>query len=96
MSEGEAWTRKVRDFAGARGRSACLFVMSLALTAQGCASSLDMARSYDPGRAATTIPYAGVRGGRLFPDYEPIGTVILTGKELAAPPKSVKPKGGGK
>lgn len=59
-----------------------------------------MATAYDLSRPATTIPYAGVRGARQFPDYEPIGRSILSGAEPfpagSATPKSSKPKGGSK
>jgi hypothetical protein len=82
-----------------RPRSA-LPALVLALSASGCAGSLDMATAYDPSRPATTIPYAGVRGARQFPDYEPIGGSILTGSNpLTATPsaaKAAKPKGGSK
>lgn len=73
-------------------------VLGLTTTA-GCVSRLDMATAYDQGRAATTIPYAGVRGARQFPDYEPIGKSILTGKDpapKASGPGKSKPKGGSK
>lgn len=59
-----------------------------------------MATAYDPSRPATTIPYAGVRGARQFPDYEPIGRSILTGVDPAAAQpgaaKVAKPKRGSK
>src|SRR5262245_9037906 len=61
----------------------------IVLAASGCTSTLDMAKAYDPGRAATTIPYTNVRGARLFADYESVGRSILTGvnpvKAIAAP-----------
>jgi hypothetical protein len=71
-------------------------VLGIALGSAGCVTRLDMASAYDPGRAATTIPYAGVRGARQFPDYEPIGRSILTGKDPAPPAKAGRPKGGAK
>jgi hypothetical protein len=72
-------------------------VLGLALVMTGCVTRIDMASAYDQGRAATTLPYAGVRGARQFPDYEAIGKSILTGKD-PAPPKTrgSKPKGGSK
>ena len=71
----------------------------LAPAATGCgATRLDMASAYDAGRAATTIPYASVRGSRQFADYEAISGSILTGADPAAatPSKAGKPKGGAK
>lgn len=77
-----------------------LVVLGLAFAGAGCVTRLDMASAYDQGRAATTIPYAGVRGGRQFPDYEPIGRSILTGKDptpaATAAPGAGKPKKGAK
>jgi hypothetical protein len=71
-------------------------VLGLAFATAGCVTRLDMATAYDEGRAATTIPYAGVRGARQFPDYEPIGSAILTGKDPGPAPKGRTPKGGAK
>jgi hypothetical protein len=58
----------------------------------GCQRELDMARAYDPSRAATTIRYLGVRGEtRQYPDYGSIDASILTdspgkpGKSRRAP-----------
>ena len=77
-----------------------LLCLGLVLPSAGCVTQLDMASAYDKERAATTIPYAGVRGARQFPDYEPIGKAILTGKDVVPPhssaPKGGKPKGGSK
>lgn len=73
--------------------------LGLALAACGCASEIDMARTRDAGRAATTIPYAGVRGARTFADYESINRSILTGADPFEAPKpgaKGKPKGGSK
>lgn len=70
--------------------------LTLALAVTGCVSQLDMAAVSDPSRPATTIPYAGVRGSRQFPDYQPIGSSILTGVDPAAAPKGDKPKRGAK
>ena len=61
----------------------------------GCVTQLDMAQAHEAGRAATTIPYAGVRRARTFADYESIGRSILTGADPAAASKTgAKPKGG--
>jgi hypothetical protein len=72
----------------------------IASGATGCVSRLDMATAYDAGRAATTIPYSGVRGARQFTDYESIGRSILTGVDpaqaTAKAAKGGKPKGGSK
>ncbi|MBK8256393.1 MAG: hypothetical protein IPK82_27450 [Polyangiaceae bacterium] len=73
--------------------TAALVGLSLALC--GCATRLDMASAYDPGRAATTIPYSGVRGARQFADYGAIGPTILTGKDPAPIAKTPKTKGSG-
>jgi len=55
-----------------------VFVVMLA----GCARELDMARAYDERRAATTIPYTGVREElRQYPDYSAIGASILASPE---------------
>ncbi len=48
----------------------------------GCVRSLDMAKAYDNERAATTIPYTGVREEtRQYPDYSAINADILTAKK---------------
>jgi hypothetical protein len=71
-----------------RGRARlALATFVIVAAATGCVSRLDMANAYDAGRAATTIPYAGVRGARQFPDYESIGRSILTGVDPAAAAK---------
>lgn len=59
----------------------------LAAASSGCVTELDMAHAHDAGRAATTIPYAGVRGARTFADYESINRSILTGADPTAPAK---------
>ncbi len=84
--------------------SARPFALVVIALTSGCVSQLDMAAVTDAGRAATTIPYDGVRGARTFADYESIGRSILTGVDPTAPsgpaPKSGskpgKPKGGSK
>lgn len=72
----------------------------LLVAASGCVSNVDMATAYDPSRPATTIPYAGVRGARQFPDYQPVERSILTGVDPAAAPSGAakvgKPKRGSK
>ncbi|MEZ4294545.1 MAG: hypothetical protein R3B70_06190 [Polyangiaceae bacterium] len=74
-------------------RSALGIAIGLAtVSITGCATQLDMATPQDPGRPATTIPYAGVRGAQ-FSDYGAIGQSILTGKDPAPAPQ---PKGKGK
>lgn len=76
--------------------------LALATAGTGCVTRVDMSTAYDPGRAATTIPYSGVRGSRQFPDYEAIGPSILTGVDPFAPvkgakgAKGAKPQGGTK
>lgn len=70
-----------------------------ACTTIGCVSRLDMAALSEAGRAATTIPYTGVRGSRTFADYESVSRSILTGvdpevKSAKPGPKGAKPKGG--
>lgn len=72
---------------------AWVLALALPLVGSGCATRLDMGKLYDQS-AATTIPYSGVRGARQFPDYEPIGRSILTGKDPEAAVKPAKPKGG--
>ncbi len=71
----------------------------LAAATSGCVTELDMAHAHDSDRAATTIPYAGVRGARTFADYESISRSILTGADPMATAKpGAKPakKGGAK
>jgi hypothetical protein len=75
------------------------FALVLVVATSGCVSQLDMATVTDAGRAATTIPYNGVRGARTFADYESVERSILTGVDPAAPSagaKSAKKKGGSK
>ncbi|MFO0588102.1 MAG: hypothetical protein U0441_11210 [Polyangiaceae bacterium] len=74
-------------------------VLFFAFTATGCVSRLDMGTLSEAGRAATTIPYTGVRGSRTFADYESVGRSILTGvdpdaKATKPGAKGAKPKGG--
>jgi len=73
--------------------------MLLVTATSGCVTELDMTHAHDAGRAATTIPYAGVRGARTFADYESVGRSILTGADPMATTKpAAKPgkKGGAK
>lgn len=77
-------------------RGWALLVLGAALGGAGCVTRVDMASVYDQGSAATTIPYSGVRGGRQFPDYQPIGGSILTGKDPGGEPAAGKPRGGSK
>lgn len=78
-------------------------VLVLVVAATGCVTRLDMATLAEAGRAATTIPYTGVRGARTFADYESVERSILTGADPSPAPtvgpkgaKGSKPRGGSK
>lgn len=78
---------------------ALLLVLVVAIT--GCVTRLDMTTLSEAGRAATTIPYTGVRGARTFADYEAVERSILTGADPSPPAnakgsKGKKPGGGSK
>ena len=61
-----------------------------------CGGQRDMAKAAGAGRAATTIPYAGVsEGNRQFPDYTGIRAAILA-SEAASTDAKAPPKGSGR
>lgn len=85
---------RLRPAPSRRQRWAWTLLAAAALPA--CGGPLDMAKAVDDGRAATTIPYAGVsEGNRQFPDYTGIRAAILA-PEAASTDAKAAPKGGGR
>jgi hypothetical protein len=62
-----------------RAPAAVIAALLAMLTLPACAREIDMASAYDAQRAATIVPYSGVRdASRLYPDYGAIGASILS------------------
>jgi hypothetical protein len=62
-----------------RAPAAMIAALLALLALPACAREIDMASAYDAQRAATIVPYSGVRdASRIYPDYGAIGASILT------------------